>query len=116
MKRSEADYDRASLDIRDGRIYLRALHRRSDSIEGRLNGGVLRCGWQCASDSKRHGDSRRLDERRIVHLHGGAYLVHGTRRFRLSDGLDWWLRVTSVAAGAIPAKVWEIYRAGLCGR
>ena len=63
-------------------------------------GGVLRCGWQCASGSKRHGDSRRLDERRIVHLHGGAYLVHGTRRFSLSDGLDWWVRVTSVAAGA----------------
>ena len=79
-KRSEADYDRTSLDIRNGRIILRALHRRSDSIEGRLNGGVLRCGRQCASGSKRHGDSGGLDERRIVHLYGGTHLLYGGGR------------------------------------
>ena len=115
-KGSSVDYDRTSLDIRHGWVVVRAIHRRGNLVKGKFDRRVLRRGKQCTPGGKRHGNSRRLDERGVLHLHGGTHLIYGARRLRLSHGLDRRLRATGAASGAVPQKVRQIHRAGLCGR
>ena len=112
MSPTGADLERPGVDLRPGRAFVCALHRHRDRVEGELNRRVLRRGGACPTGDERHGDRGRLDERCVVHLDGRADLVHGTRRLRLLDGLDRWLRAARPVARAVPAQVRQVHGSG----
>ena len=71
---------------------------------GRLRGG------------QRDGDRGGLDERRLLHLHGGAHLFHGLRRGDLPHGVDRRLRPAGAAGSALPAPLRPLHDPGVRGR
>ncbi len=72
-------------------------------------GRVLRRRPARAGVLQRHGDRRRLDERRVVHRHGGNALPHRVQRPRVRDGLDRRLLPGGAVPRAVPAQVRPVH-------
>ncbi len=107
-----AQLDRLHLPAGHGRPLRR--HRHHEPHVGRR--GVLRCGPACAGAVQRHGDRRRLDERRVVHRHGRHAVPHRLRRTRVRHGLDRRLLPRRAVPGAVPAQVRPVHDPGLSRR
>ena len=79
------------------------IARTSDAAEyyvaGQARAGVL----------QRHGDRRRLDERRVVHRYGRNALPHRVQRPRVRDGLDRRLLPGGAVPRAVPAQVRPVH-------
>ncbi len=82
-------------------------HRHHEPHVGRRR--VLRCGTARPGGVQRHGDRRRLDERRVVHRHGRHALPDGLRRTRVHHGLDRRLLPGRAVPRALPAQVRAVH-------
>ncbi len=101
--------DRLRLPAGDGRPLRR--HRRHEPHLRRRR--VLRRRPAGAGAVQRHGDGRGLDERRVVHRHGGNALPDRLRRTRVRHGLDRRLLPGRAVPGAVPAQVRAVHDPGL---
>ena len=100
-----APVDRLHLPARDGRPVRR--HRRDEPHVRR--GRVLRRRPPGARAVQRHGHRRGLDERRVVHRHGGDALPDGLRRARVRHGLDRRLLPGRAVPRAVPPQVRAVH-------
>ena len=105
---------------RGDRLHVHRLHDRDlrddrDHLADDRDLRVLRRGTTRAADLQRHGHRRRLDERGLVHQHGGLALRARLRRARVCAGLDRRLRARGGPAGAVSAQVRHLHRARLPG-
>ena len=100
------------MDFRDGGALLRAVYRCGILVQGEINGRFLRRWKQRAPHRQRHGNRGRLDECRLLYLHGRAHRFHGPRRLCLSARMDRRLRLARAAARALSPKIRQIHRPG----